>query len=133
MAITIPLKLNDSTDQTYLARNPKNRYKAMEETLEAYQGLDPKGRQLVLNQDQVRELEEYLKISGINATELLRLVKRLVTIEIGGLSFALPDAHLEELAKRADYWEQPREAYVRGEVEKALNFAVTGTYAAPRS
>ncbi len=132
MALTVPLRLKDETDQVYLDRNPKGRYKAMEETLEKFKDLDPKGRYLLLHGSQLADLENRLKTTVGTPDELLGWVDRLTKVGVGGVDIPLSDFQLQQLKDRAAYWEVPAEEYIRQELIKAVGFMCTGRYEVTR-
>lgn len=132
MAITVPLKLADETEQTYLERNPKNRYKAMEETLEKFKDLDPKARFLILTPEDVRQMEDYVRDQVPSAQALLALLRRLTSVSIGDVNVPLTDLQLQVLKERAGFHGKAPDEYVPEELLKAVNYAVSGHYAVPR-
>jgi hypothetical protein len=133
MAITVPLKVKDETDQIYLGRNPTNRYKEMEKTLETFKDLDPSRRYLIITPEMLKTIEDHLKLQIGSPEELLALLKRLTSYQVGGIEVALNETQLQVLSDRAKYWnrEDPQ-AYVKEELTKALNHMVTGHYAVSR-
>lgn len=132
MALTVPLKIEDATDQAYLIRSPKNRYKSMEETLERFKDIDPKGRYLLLSPDDVRQLEDYVKDQVPSGAALLALVRRLTSVQIGGTSLPLTEVQLQTLKERAAFFGKPMDEFVIEELAKAVNYACSGVYAVAR-
>lgn len=132
MAITVPLKILDDTEQTYLSRNPKNRYKAMEETLERFKDVDPKGRFLMLLPEDVRDLENLLRDQVPSGKALLTLVKRLVNVSVGGVEVPMVEQQLTAINERAAFHGVEPKVYLERELEKAINHACTGHYSVAR-
>lgn len=133
MALTIPLKIQDETDQVYLERNPKNRYEAMKQTLEKFRDLDPKGVFLILGPEDIREIEGALRNQVRTKEALVRECTRLTTIAIGGIEIPMTDLQMQTLKERATYWNKDDpNGYIKEELIKAVNHACYGVYEVPK-
>lgn len=120
----ITITLSDETFQKYGKLYPGNVAKGLGEQLERFKDYPPQERLLFLKPEHRRELESLNRQPIEGPDELVKLVKFLLGIRVGGVEVPLSVPQMKRAESRARFWKKETRDFLVDQVKKGLVYAL---------
>jgi hypothetical protein len=124
IAMLVQLKISDELYEKYSRRNPGNPRKALEETLEAHQDLEPGVPRLIVENPELRELK---RLSGQileDSKALLTYVRKTQAVSIGGVEVELSVGARQRLEALAASIPEPYDVFTKRRLQNAVDHVI---------
>lgn len=121
-SITLP----DEVFQKYAEASPESPQKGIEKQLIRFVGIPVDERPLVFSSEERKEIEKLFGRPLEAAGDLVKWVKKLQEIEVGGVTVALTEGQVKRLQTNAHFFNQKPETMLVQKVQTALLQALGG-------
>ena len=115
----INLKIEDTLYDHYLTRfSAPRHYVQMKRAIEAFSNIDFGDRVLILAGNDRKALEHEFGTILENPEKLLRLVKNLKSVKIGGVEVNFSDDEMARIAMQADFHGRTTEQFIKEMIDE---------------
>lgn len=122
----VNIVLPDETFAEYAKNSPESPQKGIEAQLERFKGIPPQERALVFTSEERGLLEKLFGRPIEAAGDLVKWIKKLQEIEVGGLSVPLTEGQVKRLQSNATFFGEKPEVMLARKVRTALFDALGG-------
>lgn len=123
MAI-VSISLKDETFEKYSTYSPEDPRKGIETQLERFKGIPPSERALIFNSEDRGEIEKLFGRPIEAAAELVKWVKRLQEVNVGGIDIPLTEPQVKKLESDARFFGEKAETMLPRKARTALRDAI---------
>ncbi len=125
MAI-LSITLLDKTFETYAKYSPASPAKGIEAQLERFKTISPKERALVFSSEERGEIEKLYGMPIEKAADLIKWLKKLQEVQVGGLTLPLTEGQVKRLESNAKFFGTTPMVLLKQKVQGALFDALGG-------
>ncbi len=120
------LKITDDTYEHYASYNKADPRAAMTLQLSRFRGVDPASRVIIIPKEERIELEQLLGVPLDSAKELVSIVRRLLTVKVGGAEIPLSPDQVYRIEDNARFHGTDPKLYLEELAKQAFEFAAGG-------
>ena len=118
--MVVTVRVSDDTYSAYQKMNPQAPAKAMEAQLDRFASVTPADRALFLSQAERKEVEQLLESTFVDGADLVKRIKRMVSIEVAGEPVVLSEGQRKRLSDEARYWTKDPGKHAKERVSRLL-------------